>query len=133
MANGLYSKYKEHALKGDISWLTDDIKFVLVDAADYAVNLTAHEFLSDVPSVARVAISGNLAGKSATNGAADANDLTLTAVSGDISEALVGYKDTGTASTSPLICYIDTATGLAVTPNGGDISVVWPVGGIFNL
>jgi hypothetical protein len=66
---------------------------------------------------------------------ADAADVTFTAVSGDVSEALVIYKDTGTASTSRLIAYIDTATGLAVTPNGGDITVIWPsdAGRIFSL
>jgi hypothetical protein len=45
------------------------------------------------------------------------------------------YKDTGTAATSPLIAYIDTATGLPVTPNGGDITVTWDNGSnkIFKL
>ena len=32
------------------------------------------------------------------------------------------YKDTGSEATSPLIAYIDTATGLPITPNGGDIA-----------
>lgn len=35
------------------------------------------------------------------------------------------YADTGTESTSPLIAFIDTATGLPITPNGGDIIVTW--------
>jgi hypothetical protein len=52
----------------------------------------------------------------------------FTAVSGDESEAIVLYKDSGAAATSPLICYIDTATGLAVTPNGADINVAWSDG-----
>jgi hypothetical protein len=38
--------------------------------------------------------------KTVTDGVADANDVTLTAVTGDPSEALVIYKDTGTESTS---------------------------------
>lgn len=135
MANALYAKYREHALKGEIAWLADNIKVVLVDAADYTVNLATHEFLSDIPSAGRVATSANLTGKTATGGVADADDVTFTAVSGDISEALVIYKDTGNASTSLLIAYIDTATGLAVTPNGGDINVIWPndAGKIFAL
>ena len=36
--------------------------------------------------------------------------------------------DTGTDSTSPLIAFIDTATGLPITPNGGDIIVTWDNG-----
>lgn len=135
MANALYTKYREKALQGQINWLADNIKVVLVDAADYTVNTATHEFLSDIPSAGRVATSANLSGKTATGGVADANDVTFPSVSGDISEALVIYKDTGTDTTSPLIAYIDTATGLAVTPNGGDITVIWPndAGRIFSL
>lgn len=135
MGNALYTKYREKALQGQINWLTDNIKVVLVDSADYTVNTATHEFLSDVPSAGRVATSANLSGKTATGGVADANDVTFSAVTGDISEALVIYKDTGTDTTSPLIAYIDTATGLAVTPNGGDITVIWPndAGRIFSL
>ncbi len=135
MANALYTKYREKALQGQINWLTDNIKVVLVDSADYTVNTATHEFLSDIPSAGRVATSANLTGKTATGGVADANDVTFPSVTGDVSESLVIYKDTGTDTTSPLIAYIDTATGLAVTPNGGDITVIWPndSGRIFSL
>ena len=135
MANALYTKYREKALQGQINWLTDNIKVVLVDSASYTPNLATHEFLSDIPSGARTATSGNLAGKTATGGVADANDVTFSAVTGPVSEYLVIYKDTGTDTTSPLMVIIDTATGLAVTPNGGDITVIWPndSGRIFTL
>lgn len=135
MANALYVKYREAALTGDVDWLNDSIKVALVDADDYTVNLATDEFLDDIPSGAIVATSANLASKTATNGVADAADVTFTAVSGDVSEALVIYKDSGSAGTSRLIAYIDTATGLAVTPNGGDITVIWPSdsGRIFSL
>jgi hypothetical protein len=134
MANALYDAGRNAFLLGDIDWVADTIKVTLVDAADYTVNLSTHDFIDDVPSGARVA-TATLAGKSATAGVADANDVTFTAVSGDVSEALVIWKDTGTESTSPLIAYIDTATGLAVTPNGGDINVTWDNGSnkIFKL
>jgi hypothetical protein len=135
MANALYDKGREKFLTGAVSWSSDNIKVVLVDAADYTVNLTTHEFLSDVASGGRVATSGNLASKTTTAGVADAADVTFTAVTGDQSEALVIYKDTGSAATSPLIAYIDTATGLPVTPNGADITVTWDNGSnkIFKL
>jgi len=58
----------------------------------------------------------------------DAADVTYTAVTGDPSEAVVVYKDTGVEGTSQLIAYIDTATGLPVTPNGGDITIQWDNG-----
>ena len=135
MANAMYDKGRESFLKGEISWNSDDIKVVLVDTADYTVNLSTDQYLSDVASGGRVATSGNLASKTTAAGVADAADVTLTAVTGDVSEALVIYKDTGTASTSRLIAYIDTATGLPVTPNGGDITITWDSGSnkIFKL
>jgi hypothetical protein len=125
MANALYDNGRESFLKGEISWNGDNIKVVLVDAADYVVNLATHQFLSDIPAGARVATSGNLTSKTTAAGVADAADVTFTAVSGDISEALVIYQDTGVEGTSRLIAYIDSATGRPVTPNGGDIQVQW--------
>ena len=122
MANALYGKGRQKFLEGGIAWLSDNIKAVLVDAADYTVSINTHEFLSDITAPGRVATSGNMGTKSSTLGVADVADFTFTAVTGDPSEVLVFYKDTGTAATSPLIAYIDTATGLPVTPNGGDIN-----------
>lgn len=135
MSNALYDKGREKFLNADIDWSADNIKVLLVDAADYTVNLTTDEFHSDIPSGAIVATSGNLASKTATAGVADAADVTLTTVTGDESEALVIFKDTGTSSTSPLIAYIDSATGLPITPNGADITIVWDNGSnkIFKL
>ena len=128
MANGLYDKARQKFLDGSISWSSDNIKIVLVDAADYTVSLSTHEFLSDIPSGARVATSDNLGNKTSTSGIADADNVTFTAVTGDPSEAIVIYKDTTNAATSDLIAYIDTATGLPVTPNGGDITITWDNG-----
>ena len=127
MANALYDLGRESFLKGEISWSADNIKAVLVDSADYTANLGTDQFLSTVLTVpaAAVATSANLATKTTVSGQADAADITFTAVTGDISEALVIYQDTGAAGTSRLIAYIDTATGLPVTPNGGDIQVQW--------
>lgn len=99
MANALYDTGRNAFLTGDVDWVADTIKVVLVDAADYTVNLGTHDFLDDVAAGARVA-TATLANKSASAGVADADDVTFTAVSGDISEALVIYKDTGNEATS---------------------------------
>ncbi|TRZ93459.1 MAG: hypothetical protein D4R82_05050 [Dehalococcoidia bacterium] len=125
MANELYDKGREGFLDGSIDWDTDDIRCILVDVADYTVDLAAHDNLDDIPSGARVATSDALTGKTVVAGVADADDVTFSAVTGDQSEALVIYKHTGTESTSRLIAYIDDATGLPVTPNGGDITIQW--------
>lgn len=135
MANAVYGKAREKFLNGDIDWANDDIKAVLVDTAAYAVSIDSDEYLSSIPAGDRIATSGNLASKTSTLGVADAADITFSTVTGDVSEAIVLYKDTGDAATSPLIAYIDTATGLPITPNGGDITISWDSGAnkIFKL
>jgi hypothetical protein len=127
MANAVYATALAAFGSAGINWVSDTIKVVLVDVADYTVNLTTHAFLSDIAAGGRVS-TGTLASKTNTLGVLDAADTVLTAVTGDPSEAVVVYKDTGTATTSQLICYIDTATGLPVTPNGGDITLTWDNG-----
>jgi len=135
MANNLYTKAKQGLIDGSIDLDTDDIRVVLVDGADYTPNLSTHEFLSDIPGAARVAVSGALQNKTVTDGVFDADDIVISSVSGDQFEYLVLYKHTGTESTSRLILLIDSATGLPCTPNGSDITISWPSGAdkIFRL
>jgi hypothetical protein len=80
-------------------------------------------------------VSDALASKTVSAaGVFDAADKTISAVSGDVSEALILYIHTGTEGTSRLICFLDTGvTGLPVTPNGGDITITWHASGIFAL
>lgn len=134
MANTLYDLGRQAFLEADLDWTGQDMRVILIDTADYTFSQT-HDFLNDVAAAARVATSGALTGKTATNGVADADDVTFTAVTGDVSEALIIYQHTGTESTSRLVAYIDTATGLPVTPNGGNITVAWDSGAnrIFKL
>jgi hypothetical protein len=128
MANSLYDKARERFLSAQLNWSTDTIKAVLVDTAVYTPSLSAHEYLSDVSGSSRIATSGAFTGKTIAGGAADANDVTFTSVSGASIEAVVIYRDTGVEGTSPLIAYIDVATGLPITPNGGDIIITWDNG-----
>lgn len=135
MANALYDTGRAAFLNAGVNWTSDNIKCLLVDNADYTVNLSTHDFKDDVTGAGIVATSSNFASKTTTAGVADAADITFTAVTGDPSESIVIYKDSGVAGTSQLIAYIDTATGLPVTPNGGDIQIVWDSGAnkIFKL
>lgn len=137
MANTLYDKGRQRFLEGQFNWLTDTIKCILVDTGAYTANFSTHEFLSDIPTSARIGTTSGVAltSKTTDGGAADAADITFSSVTGASIEALVLYKDTGTEGTSPLIAYIDTATGLPITPNGGDIIVTWDNGAnrIFKL
>lgn len=130
MASAWYPKFKEALLTGatNSNPSTGNVKVALIDTADEAYN-SADQFLSDVTGAGIVATSGNLANKTFTNGVFDADDITFTAVTGDQSEALIVYIDTGSSSTSRLMLFIDTASsGLPVTPNGGNITVTFDSG-----
>ena len=128
MANTLYDNARKMFLEGQLNWLTDDIKVQMVDTGSYTANFSTHMYLSDIGVSARIGPSVLLTSKTTTGGAADSADATFTSVSGASIEAIVLYKDTGVEGTSPLIAYIDTATGLPITPNGGDIIVTWDNG-----
>jgi len=133
MANVIYPKARQHFCQGDLKWLAtggDTFKAMLVDLADYTYADT-HEFLSDVPAAARVATSAALTLIDPADGVLDADDITITSVTGDPIEALIIYKDTGTASTSPLVIFIDhdaSNNALTFTPNGGSCQITWPSG-----
>lgn len=137
MANALFDKARESFLSQNpsIDYDTDNIKVVMVDHGTDTPVPATDQYLSDIGAGARVATSGNMASKTVTSGVADAADLTISTVTGASIESIVIYKDTGVAGTSPLIAFIDTATGLPVTPNGGDITIQWDNGAnkIFKL
>ena len=128
MANTLYDSARQGFLEAQINWLTDTMKVLLVDAGAYTPNESTHQFLADIPISSRIAGPVTLTAKTTTGGAADAADVTFTSVSGASIEMIIIYKDTGTEATSPLLAMIDTATGLPITPNGGDIIVTWDNG-----
>ncbi len=126
MANAIYPKAKEAFLNGEIDLSDNTIKVALVDTGTYTYN-TAHDFYNDVSGVLGTPVA--LSSKTVTSGVFDAADCTFTTPSAGTSiEALIIYKDTGTASTSNLIAYIDTGTGLPFTSNGADIDIVWDSG-----
>lgn len=127
--NTLYDKARQRFLEGNINWNTDTIKAMLVTNA-YTLNASVHEYFNDVTSGAIVSgATVTLTGKSTTGGAADAADVTFTAVAaGTVVDAIILWKDTGTPSTSPLLAYLGNATGLPITGNGGDIIIVWDNG-----
>jgi hypothetical protein len=100
-ANALYDVGRKGFADGDIDLLVATIKWVLVDGADYAANLATDQFLSSVASGGRVATSAALANKTTTAGVFDADDPTLSTVTGDPSEALVLVQSARTWPTPP--------------------------------
>ena len=134
MAKGLFDKARTAIAKGEIDFLTDDIRAILVDAADHTLDTANDEFLDDIAAGARVATSGALASKTVTDpGKCDAANVVFSSVSGDQFELVVFYKHTGTESTSRLIAYDEDASGLPTTPNGQDITLTFHADGIYQI
>lgn len=132
MASVLYPKFKEKLLKDGLALSSLTLKAVLIDSADESYN-SADEFLSDITSGGIVGTAQTLGSKTFTNGTFDAADITFSSVTGDPCEAILIYADSGSSATSRLIAWIDSASGLPVTPNGGDITVAWNASGIVSI
>ena len=126
MANALYDKGREKFLTGAINASADTLKCALLKST-YAPTLASDEFYSGI-SAHVVGTPQTLTSKTVAAGVLDAADVTFTAVP----TANVNYcaisKDTGNAATSPLIALFDTAAGLPVSTNGGDIIIAWDNG-----
>lgn len=111
----------------------DNIKFIAVDHTDVTPSQATHQDHADLAGAGVVATSANLTGKTTTDGTFDHTDETLPTVSGDQFESINYYKDSGVSATSPLMCSIDSGTGLPFTPSGGDIDVRPNASGVFSL
>jgi hypothetical protein len=128
MANQLYTKAKQSLLGGELNLSSNVVTIALIDTDVYTFS-ASHQYRSSVPNTAVVA-TANLASKSITDGVFDAADVEFPFVTGANCEALILYHNTGDAENdgarqadSNLVAYIDTATGLPILPNGGNITV----------
>ncbi len=126
MANALYLKAKESFLNGSINMVANTVTIALVDTGVYTFS-SSHQFRNEVANSAIIS-STTLTNKTITNGVFDADDATFSSVTGANCEALLIFQDTGIQTTSRLVAYIDSATGLPILPNGGDISVAFSSG-----
>lgn len=126
MANALYDKGREKFLTGAINASADTLKCALLKST-YSPTLTSDEFYSGI-SAHVVGTPQTLTSKTVAAGVLDAADVTFTAVPTANVNYCAIYKDTGTPATSPLIALFDTAAGLPVSTNGGDIIIAWDNG-----
>lgn len=126
MANKLYPLSLVATFNKEIDWNTDDIRAVYVlNTYTYS---DAHDFLDDI----NVATNGATATlttptltKTTTGFTFDADDTTATPDTSQSINAIVIYKHTGTASTSHVLAYIDTGTGLSFTSDGNPRAITW--------
>jgi hypothetical protein len=141
MANALFTAFRNGQLSNTslVDLDTDDIVAMFVDHADDTPVAATDDFIDDILSAARVpAIAscpslGTITIGTVAAGVFDAADTTFSALTGDAVESLILFKDTGVESTSKLIAFWDTATGLPLTPNGGDVTVAWNASGILQF
>lgn len=131
----LYLKGIEQILLGNIALTTDTIKLKYMQTG-YTPSATTESWLSDVSaseaSGAPTETLANVVVRIDTGNARveiDADDVTETPVSTTTNKFII-YKDTGVASTSPLIACVDINNG-TLTPIAGTLGITFNVEGIF--
>lgn len=140
MANFLFDAFRNGQLTNTslVDLDADTIKAMFVDHTD-DTPAVGDDFIDDilsggrVPAIASCPTLGTKTIGTVAAGTFDAADTTFTALSGDQVESLILFKDTGSEATSKLLARWDTATGLPLTPNGGDVVVQWNASGIFRF
>lgn len=140
MADVIYNSFKQKIMNGSIDLDTDTLKVALVTSS-YSPDQDAHDNYDDLTN--EVA-NGNgyttggatLANKAVTadntdnEGVFDADDVSWTSSTITARGAVI-YKDSGVASTSPLIAYIDF--GSDKSSSNGTFQITWAAEGILNL
>ncbi|MHA1482068.1 MAG: hypothetical protein ACTSQA_01355 [Candidatus Heimdallarchaeaceae archaeon] len=139
MADVIYNDFKKNIMNGNIDLDTDTIKVMLVTSS-YTPDQDSHEFKDSVTN--EVSGTGYTAGgveltskvvsadDTDNEGVFDAADVTWSSSTITARGAVI-YKDTGTAATSPLICYLDF--GADKSSSNGDFTISWNAEGIVNL
>ncbi len=139
MADVIYNSFKKKIMDGSIDLDTDTIKVALVTSS-YTPDQDAHDFFDDITNevsgTGYTAGGASLSTKTVTadntdnEGVFDADDVSWTSSTITARGAVI-YKSTGTASTSPLICYLDFGSDKVST--AGTFTISWNSEGILNL
>lgn len=139
MATGkLYGSAIAKAFNKEISWSSDTIKVALCTNA-YTPDQDAHDYFNDITNevsgTGYTAGGATLSGKTATYTAGtntytfDASDTSWPSSTITARYAIIYDAQTGTASTEPLIGYVDFGTD--VSSSSGTFSITWDAAGIF--
>ena len=130
MANLFYPKTIKLVVDAAVGWTANTMALYLIDTADYTINSATDDFLDDVPGAALEEGPVTIGTRTVADDAIiDGDDVVFVGAAGDPCEALLCVNRTpGTDATRHLYFYIDTATGLPVTLNGGNVSVTWDNG-----
>lgn len=139
MPSKLYGNFLVKALNKEVDWDTDTIKVALTTSS-YTPNQDTHDYFNDVTN--EVTGTGYTAGgntlSSKTITYDDANNViildaadTTWASSTITARYAVVYASTGTASTSPLIGYVDFGSDQSST--NGNFTITWDSTGIVRV
>lgn len=129
---GWYGKAKRDFLKGDMDFLVDAFRPVLVTAA-YTPSLDVDEFMSDIGGALVTGGLGDaLASKAVSNaGVISAATGYVSAVpAGQAPRAIVIVQYTGVAGTSRLVLFTNEGVPLPISTDGSDVHLRWPTAGI---
>lgn len=129
MANTAYPKFKKRCGTTGGNLIAGTVQAQLIDLAAYTYS-AAHEFLSEVPSEARIGAPVTLTGKSISDdGVFDSADSSFSGLTAAPTiEAILIFVSTGDPATSPLAWLIDTATGLPIAAGATGGTVAWSNG-----
>jgi hypothetical protein len=139
MPSKLYGNFLVKALNKEVDWDTDTIKVALTTSS-YTPNQDTHDYFNDVTNevtgTGYTAGGNTLASKTITYDDAnnviilDAADSTWASSTITARYAVV-YASTGTASTSPLIGYVDFGSDQSST--NGNFTITWDSTGIVRV
>ncbi len=142
MADAFYENYRNLLVGNGTHTIpdldTNDIRAALRDEAT-ALNLSTQVDLADVSAGHQAghtsaALTATAGAGGPSVGSFDFTDETLSSVTGNEVESIDIYDyQTAVASTSPLICNLDSWTNLPFTPNGGDVILQPNASGVFQI
>ena len=126
MPNALYDKAREAFLNGEISWMTDTIKVVLVTNG-YTPNFSTDVSMDSVGSANIIGTPQTLTNKTSGAGVADAGDVSFTGVTGTVAAIVIFKQNTTGAGT--LIAYLNQINGLPIqNANNNSLTIHWDNG-----
>lgn len=158
MANGIFDVARKYFAEGKIKWGTNTgaynnanghtWKIALFDTApNQGSALTMSTLLASATTVGAMTTITNVGADYhmrsvasitwpgtpvESNGACIADAITFSNVTAsptyDINGLLIYLEDTGTPANSIPVIWLDSATGLPIVPNGGNIIVTWDSG-----
>lgn len=144
MADIVYNNFKEQVMEAVFNLLEgqDDVRVALYDntfTEDQDNDVDMADLTGELSGTGYAHPGGALANQTVTQddtdneGVFDADDLTFTALDAGTIDTLVYLVNAGSPPINLLIGSVDSATGLPLTSNGGDVTIAFAAEGILNI